>query len=108
MLQIGRSERLRKRVDAAGPEGGDGGSVVDALACCREAPEAAVETFGAIVQGGPAYVGAQLQGVLGPARRRDVVDELVVALIADDGEGAGIAENGEGDAGAAGHAHDRC
>src|SRR5258708_36207943 len=39
VLQLCRAERLCIRVHAAGPEGGDGRSVVHALAGCRKAPE---------------------------------------------------------------------
>src|SRR4029079_15995591 len=70
-------------------------------------PEAAIEVLGAIVEVGAAIVGADLQRLLRPARGGDVVDQLVVALVADDRERARVAENREREAGAAGHADDR-
>src|SRR6185436_8504572 len=49
VLHIGRTKRLREAVDAAVPEGGDGGPVVHAWigrASRGEAPESAVEVLG--------------------------------------------------------------
>ena len=96
VLQVGRSKTFLEGADASIHEHGVTVRIGHALARQvrrPECPETAVAILGVIVQRRATNVRSQLERMTGPASRGDVVDELLIALKAIDGKGAGVAEN---------------
>ena len=93
ILEEERAPRILIAGDTPIEHGRIGRGVHRAAAARVERPEAAAKVLGEIVEALEAQVGAGLELMTAPEEPRDVVDELVIGLLAIDGEVAGIADD---------------